>query len=186
MLLVEGQMITNQSRSLHRLAFGSIYRPGIDVAVVVAILSAALDLVSLLLPWLVGIVSVYVEGQGLTHVVAVNLSGFDLFSVSPYLVIVIVPILLTIILTYLSVHPEGIIPPRVTYKTKSRILLMLAVFTSMAPSFIFLQYFANAIYITTPQVGVPVSSWELGAGSTMPTYAGLGFIFALVLKIIKD
>ena len=174
-----------RSKSLRKLAYDSMYRPGIDLAVVIALGSAIVDLVSLFFPWLVGINSDYLPGRGLIYKIAVLLSAIDLFSESPYLMFLMLPIALTIALIFLSIKPEGIIPPRIGYKTKSRIILFLAGLSSMLPAYIFLNGFTMGIY-SPPQLGVFVGRWELGGAATMPLYAGFGFMLALGLKMIKD
>jgi hypothetical protein len=58
--------------------------------------------------------------------------------------------------------------------------------TSMAPAFVFFNTFSAGLYLTSPRPGVFVGRWELGAGATMPTYAGFGYLVALGLKLIKD
>lgn len=185
---MERQTEPKQTRSLRKLAYDSMYRPGIDLAVIIATISGGVDLVSLFLPWLVGINSQYQPGVGLTYSLSIILNGFDVFQLPDYsyIIIVVVPVVLTFILLYLSMHSEGIIPPRITYKTKSRIILFLAMLTSMAPAFVFFNQFSAGIYLTSPKPGVFVGRWALGAGATMPTYAGFGFLVALGLKVIKD
>jgi len=173
------------TRSLRKLAYESLYRPGIDLSVIVAIISSFGVLGSLFFPWLVGINSIYVPGKGLTYVIAVVLSAFSLFEANTYLLLLLVPPILTGILVYISVKPEGIVPPRVSYKAKSRILLLLAALLSLLPTLAFLNTFALGIYFS-PKPGIFVSRWELGGGATVPLYAGLAFILALGLKIIKD
>jgi hypothetical protein len=185
---VEKQTEPKRSRSFRKLAYDSVYRPGIDLAVIIAATSSLVDLVSLFLPWLVGVNSEYTPGRGLTYSTAIRLTGFDVFQLPDYeyVIVVIVPVVLTCIFVYLSVHSEGIIPPRISYKTKSRIILFLAMLTSMAPAFVFFNTFSAGLYLTSPRPGVFVGRWELGAGATMPTYAGFGFLLALGLKVIKD
>ena len=177
-----------RSRSFRKLAYDSVYRPGIDLAVIIAVTCSLVDLASLFLPWLDGINSAYTPGRGLTYSIAIRLTGFDVLQLPDYeyVIVVIVPIVLTCIFVYLSVHSEGIIPPRISYKTKTRIILFLAMFTSMAPAFVFFNTFSAGFYLTSPRPGVFVGRWELGAGATMPTYAGFGFLLALGLRLIKD
>ena len=177
-----------RSRSFRKLAYDSVYRPGIDLAVIIAVACSLVDLASLFLPWLDGINSAYTPGRGLTYSIAIRLTGFDVLQLPDYeyVIVVIVPIVLTCILVYLSVHSEGIIPPRMSYKTKSRMILFLAMVTSMAPAFVFFNTFSAGFYLTSPRPGVFVGRWELGAGATMPTYAGFGFLLALGLRLIKD
>ncbi len=177
---------TAQTRkSLKKLTYASLNKPGIDLAVVIALGSSAADVVSLFLPWLVGINPVYVRGKGLSYTIAAVLSGFDLLPFNMYLSFVLLPLALTLIVTYFSLKPEGIIPPRVGYKTKSRILLLLAMFSSMLPSFVFVQYFTTSSLLL-PRLDVFVGRWEMGGGATMPIYAGFGLLLGLGLKIIKD
>ncbi len=155
------------------------------MAVVIAVGSATLDLVSLLIPWLVGINSEFLPGRGLSYSIAILLSGIDLFGDSPYLAFLMLPLLLTFVLIFLSIRPEGIIPPRISYKTKSRLLLLVATLSSMLPSYAFFNRFTLGFY-TTPRPGVFVGRWELGGGVTMPIFAGFGFMLALGLKLLKD
>ena len=171
--------------TLRKLAYGSVYRAGVDLAILIAFVSSTLDVVSVFLPWLVGINSVYTPGRGLTYTITVSLSAIDLLGNSPYLILLFLPPLSTIVLVLLSIRGEGLIPPRVPYQTKSRILLFLAGLFSMIPAFTFLDNVMAGTYFT-PELGVFVSRWELGGAAAMPTYAGLGFFLALVLRIIKD
>jgi len=172
------------SKSLRKLAYDSLYRPGIDLAVLVAVASAILDIVSLFFPWLVGINSSYTPGKGLTYTVVAFLSGLDLIGDMPYIVVLFAPIILTVALVFLSLRPEGLIPPRMSYKAKSRIILVFAALLSLPPPFLFLNQFGLGMTITRP--GIFVGHWEMGSGATMPTYAGIGFALALGFKMIKD
>jgi len=172
------------SRSLKQFAYDTMYRPGIDLAVVVAMICSAVDFVSMFFPWLVGMNSTYVSGKGLTYTVAVKLSAFEMFSDTPYLAFLLLSPILTIILVYVSVRPEGIVPPRLSYKTKSGVLILLAGLSSLLPTMTFLNRFAFEAYLSRPDIFV--GRWELGGGATVPMYAGLGFMLALGLKIIKD
>ena len=183
--LASNQVPGKTSSSLRRLAHDSMYRPGIDLAVLIAILSAIMDLVAMFLPWLAGINASYVPGRGLTFTVAVLLSAIDLLAYNTYLALILLPPLLTITLVIFSLRPEGILPPRIGYKAKSRILLFLSAMISMLPSYAFLQT-AFLGFPSTPETAQFVSSWELGGAATMPIYAGFGFVLALILKIIKD
>ncbi len=162
-----------------------MYRPGIDLAVIAAIISAMMDGVAMFLPWLAGINAGYVPGRGLTLTVTVLLSAVDLLADNSYLALIFLPPVLTIVLVVLSLRPEGILPPRMGYKTKSRILLFLSAMISILPAYAFLQT-ALLGSPATPDTGQFVSSWEMGGAVTMPIYAGFGFFLALGLKIIKD
>ncbi len=162
-----------------------MYRPGIDLAVVIAVVSALIDFVSLFFPWLVGINSVYVPGEGLTYSVAIVLKGTDLFSDSPYLATLFLPVLLTLGLVFISIRSEELVPPRVSYKTKSRILLLLAALSSMLPAYAFVNRIMIGVF-SSPLTGVFVGRWELGGAATMPLYAGFGYVLALGLKMLKD
>jgi hypothetical protein len=162
-----------------------MYRPGIDLAVVIAVVSAVIDLVSLFFPWLVGINSTYVPGKGLTYSIAILLSGTDLFADSPYLAILFLPALLTFALVFISIRSEGLVPPRISYKTKSRVLLFLAALSSMLPAYAFVNRIMIGVF-SSPRSDVFVGRWELGGAATMPLFAGFGFILALGLKILKD
>jgi hypothetical protein len=173
-----------RSKSLRKLAYDSLYRPGIDLAVLIAVGSAILDSASLLFPWLVGVNSSYTSGKGLTYTVSAYLSGLDLIGDLPFIIILFVPIILTVALVFFSLRPEGLVLPRMSYKTKSRVILVLAALLSIAPPFFFLNQFGLGMTITRP--GVFVGHWEMGSGATMPTYAGLGFALALGFKMIKD
>lgn len=173
------------SQSLRKLAYGSVYRPGIDLALIIALVSSGLDVLSMFLPWLAGINSEYVPGRGLTYTVTVLLSGIDLLNISPYLMVLFLPFIFTVILTVISIRGEGIKPPLIGYKTKSGILLFLGALCSMLPAYTFLNTVMMGVYFT-PKPGTFVSRWELGGGATMPTYTGLGFVLALGLRIIKD
>lgn len=162
-----------------------MYRPGIDLAVIVAIISSGLDLVAFFLPWLAGINSRYDPGKGLTYTVTTLLSAIDLVSYNVYLALILVAPVLTAVLVILSVRPEGIIPPRVGYKAKSRIMLLSAALVSILPAY----SFVNSVMVgtaTAPDTGQFVSRWELGGGATIPIYAGFGFILALGFKLMKD
>ncbi len=172
------------SQSLRKLAYGSVYRPGIDLALIIALVSSGLDVLSMFLPWLAGINSEYLPGRGLTYTVAVVLSGIDLLDTSPYLIILVFPLIFTVILTVISIKGEGIKQPLVGYKTKSRILLLLGVVCSMIPAYAFMNTAMMGIY--NPRPGAFVGRWELGGATTMPIYSGLGFVLALGLRIIKD
>jgi len=176
-------MSTGQ-RSFRQLAYASVYRPGIDLAVIIAVFCSAVDIAALFFPWLVGINSSYVPGRGLTYTVAVVLSGFGMSIETPYLLAILFAPLLTAILVFFSVKAEGIVPPRITYKTKARLLILLAALATFLPTMTFLNRFAFEASLSLP--GVFVSRWELGGGATVPMYAGLGFILALGLKMIKD
>lgn len=171
--------------SLRRLAYGGGYRPGIDIALLVAIACSTIDIASLLLPWLVGINSTYTSGKGLTYTVVVTLSGINLLGDIQYLNLLLLPPLLTLALLVLSLRAEGLIPPRVGYQTKSRIILIAAGILSMLPAFSFLNTVMIGNY-SAPQSIPLVSRWELGGAATMPTYAGLGFFFAFGLRMIKE
>lgn len=175
----------SRTKPFTKLAYDSVYRPGIDLAIVIAIVCSIIDIVSLFVPWLVGINSVYVPGKGLTYKIAILLSGIELFRVNPYLTILVLPLVLTVVLIFLSIRPEGLIPPRIGYKTKSRILLLVAAFSSMLPGYAFMHPIMLGTF-SVPNIGVFVGRWELGGGATMPLYAGFGFMLALGLKIIKD
>ena len=155
------------------------------MAVVVAILSAVLDFAALFLPWLAGLNAGYVPGRGLTYTVTILLSATDLLDYSPYLALIFLPPLLTVILVVFSIRGEGIVPPRIGYKAKSMILLFFAAIISMLPAFAFLQSVMVGLE-TAPETLQSVSRWELGGAATMPIYAGLGFVLALGLKVIKD
>lgn len=179
------QVRGERSKYFRKIAHDSLYRPGIDLAVVIAIGSAILDLVSLFLPWLVGINSEYLPGKGLSYSISVMLTGVDLFVAKPYLILLILPPVLSFVLLFISTRPEGIVPPRVSYKMKSRILILVAALSSMMPAYAFLNYFTIGIYLP-PKPGVLVGRWELGGGATMPIWAGFGEMLALGLKIIKD
>jgi hypothetical protein len=172
------------SKSLRKLAYDSMYRPGIDLAVLVAVASATLDAVSLLSPWLVGINSSYSSSKGLTYTVSAILSGLNLLFDMPFIAVVFLPIILTGVLVFVSLRPEGLIQPRIGYKAKSRAILLLAALLSMAPPFIFLNQFASGINVLRP--GQFVGHWEMGSGATMPAYAGFGFALALGFKMLKD
>lgn len=176
-------MSTGQ-RSFKQLAYASVYRPGIDLAVIIAVFCSTVDIVSLFFPWLVGINASYIPGRGLTYTVAFVLSGFEMLTVTPYLLSLgFVPVLIAV-LVYFSVKPEGIVPPRTNYKTKARLLILLAALGTFLPTMTFLNRFAFEPMLSLP--GVFVSRWELGGGATVPMYAGLGFLLALGLKIMKD
>lgn len=184
-LLTLNQVPRKNGGSLRKLAHDSMYRPGIDLAVVVAILSAITDIAAIFLPWLAGINASYVPGRGLTFTVTVLLSAIDLLAYNPYLGLIFLPPVLTITLVIFSLRPEGILPPRIGYKAKSRILLFVSALISILPAYAFLQ---NALlgFPTTPETAQFVTSWELGGAATMPIYAGFGFVLALGLKLIKD
>ncbi len=171
--------------SLRRLAHDTMHRPGIDLAVMVGLLSAITDSIAIFLPWLAGINVKYVSGRGLVSTVTVVLSAIDLLAPNPYLGVLFLPPILTAILVIFSLKPEGLLPPRIGYNTKARILLLLSAFASILPSYAFLQP-ALAGSPATPELNQIVTSWELGGAATMPIYAGFGFILALGLKIIKD
>ena len=68
------------AKSLRKFAYDSMYRPGIDLAVIIAAASSILDAISLFNPWLVGINSSYVSGKGLTYTISLVLSGLDLIE----------------------------------------------------------------------------------------------------------
>lgn len=162
-----------------------MYRPGIDLAVVVAIVSSGLDLSALFLPWLAGINAQYVPGKGLTYTVTALLSAINLMNYNVYLALIFLAPILTVILVIFSLRPEGIIPPRIGYKTKSRLILLSAALVSILPSY----SFVNSVMVGTaavPDTVQFVSRWELGGGATIPIYAGFGFILALGFKLIKD
>ncbi len=171
--------------SFRNRAYGSGDRPGIDIALLVAIASSAIDIAALLLPWLVGINLSYTSGKGLTYTVVVTLSGISLLGDIQYLNLLLLPPLLTIALVILSLRSEGLMPPRVGYQTKSRIILAAAGIFSMLPAFSFVNMVMTGNYASPGPVAF-VSRWELGGGATMPTYAGLGFFFALGLRVIKE
>ncbi len=173
------------SGSLRRLAHDSMYRPGIDLAVLVAVLSAITDIVAMFLPWLAGINVAYVPGRGLTSTVTDLLSAIDLLPYNPYLAMILLSPVLTITLVIFSVKPEGILPPRIGYKAKSRILLFLSAVVSILPTYAFVQTALLGLP-ATPDTTQFVTSWELGGAATMPIYAGFGFFLALGLKMIKD
>ncbi len=173
------------SSSLRKLAHDSMYRPGIDLGVLVAMLSAIMDIVAMFLPWLAGINAGYVPGRGLTHTVTILLSAIDLLPYNSYLAILFLPPALTVLLVVFSLRSEGMLPPRIGYKAKSRVLLLLSALISIMPVYAFLQT-ALLGSPATPETRQFVSSWELGGAVTMPIYGGFGFILALGLKIIKD
>jgi hypothetical protein len=174
-----------QKGSLRKIAYGSVYRPGIDLAALIAVGSAVLDIAAMFLPWLVGINSVYTPGRGLNYTVTLLLSGMDLFSTNPYLFVILVAPALTVVLVLISLRDEGIMPPRVKYQTKSRILLFFAALCSMLPSLNFVNDVMVGSY-GVPDTGVFVGRGELGGAATMPLYAGFGFFFALGLRILKE
>jgi hypothetical protein len=162
-----------------------MHRPGIDLAVVLAMISSALDFVALFLPWTVGIDSQYVPGKGLTYVVTTLLSAIDLMNYNVYLVLILLAPILTVVLIIFSVRPEGIIPPRIGYKAKSRMILLSAALVSILPAY----SFVNSVMLgvaAVPETRQFAGRWELGAGATIPIYAGFGFMLALGFKLIKD
>lgn len=124
------------SKSLRKLAYDSMYRPGIDLAVLIAVASATLDAVSLLSPWLVGINSSYSSSKGLTYTVSALLSGLNILFDMPFIAVVFLPIILTGVLVFVSLRPEGLIQPRIGYKTKSRVILVLGI-ALISPTFHF-------------------------------------------------
>lgn len=155
------------------------------MAALIAAGSSFLDIVAIFLPWLVGITSNYTPGRGLNYTVTLLLSGIDLFGTSPYLLLILLPPSLTVVLVLLSLRGEGIMPPRMKYQTKSRILLFFAALFSMLPSLNFVNSVMVGSY-AVPDTGVFIGRWELGGAATMPLFAGFGFFLALGLRIIKE
>lgn len=183
--LTSNQPSRKTTGSLRRLAHQNMYRPGIDLAVIVAMISASIDLIAMFLPWLAGLNVTYVSGKGLNSTVTVLLSAIDLLAYNRYLALLFVPPALTVLLIAFSLRSEGLLPPRVGYKTKARVLLLIAALASILPTYAFLQPALAGIPLAPRNLRF-VTNWELGGAATMPIYGGFGFIFALGLKLIKD
>jgi len=158
---------------------------GIDVAVIFALIGTAIDAASLYLPWLVGINSQYVPGRGLTYEIIAEVSGVDLIPLAPYVALLFVPPALTVALLVLSLRPEGILPPRISYKNKSLIILLVSTLCSFATTFLFWSQFPIGSFLN-PKPGAYVSRWEFGSAYNLPIYGGLVFALGLASRVLKD
>jgi hypothetical protein len=173
-----------RKRGEHEFTFRTASAPGIDVAILVAVGSAIVDVLSLLQPWLLGVNDEYVVGRGLTYAVEVEVSGFRLVQYQPYLAILLIPGFLAGLSLVLAMVPEDV-SARLSYKLKSGALLAISIVLSLYPSYVFMNNLGNGVNMTEG-VNVIVSFWELGSGSTLPAYAAFGFAGALLLRIFKD
>jgi hypothetical protein len=167
-----------------QFTFQTATAPGIDLAILIALGSAAADIFALSQPWLLGINDEYLAGKGLSYAVEVRISGFQLLHNQPYLAILLIPALLAGISLILAILPEDV-SARLSYKLKSGALLAVSVALSLYPSYVFMNNVGNGVDITEG-LNVIVSFWEAGSGSTLPAYAAFGFAGALLLRIFKD
>ena len=164
--------------------FPTTAAPGIDLAILIAAGSAIMDIISLMQPWLLGLNDEYVAGKGLTYAIAAQVSGLQLVQGEPYLAILFIPAILTGLSVILAILPQDH-TVRFSYKLKSGILLIISLALSLYPSYVFMNDLAMGANLTG-SLNLIVSFWEMGSGATLPTYAGLGFASALVLRIFKD
>jgi hypothetical protein len=174
----------SQERIERQFTFPSTAPHGIDVAVLIAVVSAVVDVLSLFEPWLLGLNDEYVTGKGLTYAVGAEVSGFRLLQNEPYLAILLVPVFLTGLTVILAMLPEDT-SVRMSYKMKSGILLAASIGLSLYPSYVFMNNLAGGVDMTRGLNEI-VSFWAMGSGATLPAYAGIGFAAALVVRIFKD
>ena len=173
-----------RKRGEHDFTFPTAAAPGIDLAVLIAVGSAILDVISLFEPWLLGLNDEYVAGKGLTYAIKAEVSGFQLVQNAPYLAILLVLVFLTTISVILAILPQDL-AVRVSYKMKSAILMAASIGLSVYPSYVFMNNLAVGAEMTAGLKEV-VSFWAMGSGATLPAYAGIGFAAALVVRIFKD
>jgi hypothetical protein len=173
-----------QKRGEREFTFPTAAPHGIDLAVLIAVGSAVVDIVSLYEPWLLGLNDEYVTGKGLTYAVGAEVSGFRLVQNAPYLAILLVPVFLTGLIVILAMLPEDS-TLRISYKMKSGILFAASIGLSLYPSYVFMNNLAAGVDMTTGLNEI-VSFWAMGSGVTLPAYAGFGFAAALLLRIFKD
>jgi hypothetical protein len=157
---------------------------GIDLAILIAVGSAVVDILSLMQPWLLGVNDEYIAGKGLTYAIQVEVSGFQLVQNETYLAILILPAVLAGISVILAMLPQDL-TARISYKLKSGILMTASIALSLYPSYVFTNNIAMGTNMTAG-LNVIVSFWEMGSGATLPAYAGFGFAAALLLRIFKD
>jgi hypothetical protein len=179
-----GHFSSKNSRTAPKFSFPRTTAPGIDLAILIALGSAIIDVLSLFQPWLVGLNDEYVTGKGLTYAVGAEASGIQLIQTQPYLAVLLIPMILTGFSFILAISPDDV-TARVSYRVKSGLLLIPSIALSIFPSYMFMNNLGMGIDMTRG-LNVFVSLWELGSGATLSTYAGLGFAAALLLRIFKD
>lgn len=168
----------------YKLTFHNTGSPGIDVATLIGLGSAITNALSLFEPWLIGLNNEYLPGTGLTYSIVIEVNGIELIQTRPYLLILIIPIVLTGFLVLLAITPDDF-TSRLNFKRKALILLTVSIPCSIFPSFSFLNELAMGADLMGA-LNVFVGRWELGSGATLPIYAGLGFALALLLRVFKD
>lgn len=184
MIAVRSDHIPWRKRGEQTFTFEAAPAPGIDLAILIAVGSAIVDILTLLQPWLLGVNDEYVTGKGLTYAVEVEVSGFQLVQYQPYLAILLIPAFLMGLSIIFAILPEDV-SARVSYKVKSGLLLIICIALSVYPSSIFMNNLANGVDVAAG-LHMIVSFWVLGSGVTLPAYAAFGFAGALLLRIFKD
>jgi hypothetical protein len=173
-----------RKRAERELTFEAAPAPGIDLAVLIAVGSALVDILTLLQPWLLGVNDEYVTGKGLTYAVEAEVSGFQLLQIQPYLAILLVPAFLAGVSIILAILPDNVFA-RVSYKVKSGLLLVICIALSLYPPSTFMNNLANGANMAEG-LHLIASFWVVGSGATLPVYAAIGFAGALALRIFKD